>query len=212
LVNKRVGKIIVTNRTRENAEELVASIHSDFPFQSEVVDFEEFKTHLGDVDLIISSTGSDEPLLYGSDFDGVDRKILAVDIAVPRDIDPSVGQVCNVVLRNIDDLHSIIDEAHENRVRDLPKVKGMVIREMVEFLTWYYLLPLMPAYERTGTRASAQQRAEMVKIKERLKHHLPEIHKLAAQAGGDFRQDLESHHTLINSLRMMSQETVTEAV
>ena len=65
----------------------------------------------------------------------------------------------NIVLKNIDDLHSIVDGTREKRLRDLPKVREMIMNEMVDFLTWYYTLPLMPPMKkrvlnRTGSRRS----------------------------------------------------------
>ena len=78
--------------------------------------------------------------------------MLVIDIAVPRDVEDSVRENPNVIVKNIDDLHSIIDGNQEKRMKDLPKVKDMIIKEMVDFLTWYYLLPILPAYEKTGRR------------------------------------------------------------
>ena len=208
LVNKRVGKIVVTNRTRAHAEELVSSLHQDFAFESEILDFENFKDRLGEMDIVISSTGSNEPILYKADFDGQTSKKLLIDIAVPRDIDTSVTENENVILNNIDDLHTIIDGNQERRMMDLPKVKRMIVREMVDFLSWYYLLPIMPNFEKTGLKPSREQKAEVLRIKEFLTHHVPEIHKLAAQAGQDFQQDLESHFSLIHKLQTMKAEAL----
>ena len=94
------------------------------------------------VDIVISSTGSNHPVLFKEDFAGQTRKVLVIDIAVPRDVDPAVVENPNVILENIDDLHHIADDNHERRMSDLPKVKKMIIEEMIEFLNWYYLLPI----------------------------------------------------------------------
>jgi glutamyl-tRNA reductase len=64
LVNKHVGKILITNRTRASAEDLLAELHKTFQFDSEVVDFETFTDHLPRVDIVISSTGSEQPIIY----------------------------------------------------------------------------------------------------------------------------------------------------
>lgn len=203
LLKKRVGKLIFTNRTRQRAEDLMASFSEEFQFDGEVVDFETFKERLPEVDLIIPSTGSEDAILFKEDFDCQVKRTLVIDLAVPRDVDASVAESPYVVLSNVDEVNLIIDENHGRRLRDLPKVKKMVTKEMVDFLSWYYLLPLMPEYEKTGVRASAEQRKEIVRIKESLLHHLPEIHRIAAEAGGDFRRDLESHKSLINKLKEM---------
>lgn len=211
LVNKHVGKIVVTNRTRQHAEALLASLHQDFAFNSEVLDFEDFKSQLSEMDIVISSTGSNEPILYKADFQNTTSKKLLIDIAVPRDIDASVTDNENVILNNIDDLHSIIDGNQERRMMDLPKVKKMVIREMVEFLNWYYLLAIMPNFERTGLKPTREQTAQILRIKDILTHHVPEIHKLAAQAGVSFEQDLKSHFSLIQILQETKTRTFSVA-
>jgi glutamyl-tRNA reductase len=212
LANKRVGKIIVSNRTRSNAEELLVSLQNDFSFESEIVNFEDFKHRLSDVDIVISSTGSEEPILYKEDFDGHTRKILLIDIAVPRDIDDAVSENPNVVLKNIDDLNSIVDENHEKRSQDLPNVRKMIVKEMVDFLSWYYTLPLLPAYEKTGIRPSAEQTAEVLKIKQFLTDNVSEIHRLYAKANGNFREDLDRHFDLIDRLQTMKARTISAAV
>ena len=198
--------MLVGNRTRERAEQLLASLDHDLPFDSEIVDLSDFKGRLSEVDIVITSTGSPEPILYKDDFAGLERKILAIDIAVPRDIDTAAAENQNVILRNIDDLNSIVVENHERRMGDLPKVKKMVMREMVDFLTWYYSLSLMPEYKKTGTKPSAEQRNEVLRIKEFLDRNASEIHKVATQSNGNFREDLEMHLSLVRTLQLKRAE------
>ncbi len=212
LIKKHIGKLFVTNRTRSHAEQMLAELENDYQFHGEVIDFEDFKSHLPAMDIVISSTGSTEPLLHRDDLAGCNTKKLLIDIAVPRDIDPSVTENENVILKNIDDLNTIIDGNQERRMMDLPKVKKMIVREMVDFLSWYYLLPIIPNFERTGERPTREQTAEILRIKEFLAHHVPEIHKLAANAGRDFQQDLDSHLSLINKLQARKAETLGVAV
>ena len=146
LINKNIAKILVTNRTRSHAEDMVSRLHADHSFEIEILDFDNFKDHLPSVDMIISSTGSIDPILLKDDFPVLEKKLLVIDIAVPRDVDTAVAEVPKITLRNIDALRSIIDGHYEKRVNDLPKVKTMIVEEMVDFLTWYYSLPIMPPY------------------------------------------------------------------
>jgi glutamyl-tRNA reductase len=212
LINRGIGRLIFTNRTRSNAEELMSALKADFEFDGEVFDFDAIRECLPQVDMIISSTGSPEPILYKKDFEGQKALTLAVDIAVPRDIDESAANNPLVTLKNIDDLNLIIDENHGRRMADLPKVKKLIVNEMVEFLSWYYLLPILPAYEKTGSKPSAEQKAEILQTKELLMQHVPEIHRLAAQAGGDFHQDLSNHQALINKLKSVNAQRLGQPV
>jgi glutamyl-tRNA reductase len=209
LVNKRIARILVANRTPEHAEELIASLAT--PIECEVLDFGNFKDRLGEADMIISSTGSDDLVLFADDFAGIDKKLLVIDIAVPRDVDPHVAGLPGIVLKNIDDLRSVIDHHHERRQSDLPKVKKMIVEEMVEFLVWYYSLPIMPAYEKTGSKPPPEITYEILQVKQFLNQNLSEIHRLAARSGGDFYEDLSSHFMLIDKLQSMKAETFTTA-
>jgi len=206
-INKKISKILVTNRTRSHAEAMVSVLPADHSFECEILDFDKFKEYLPEVDMIVSSTGSVDPILFKTDFPVLEKRLLLIDIAVPRDVETAVAEVPYVTLRNIDELRSIIDGHQERRVNDLPKVQKMIVDEMVDFLTWYYSLPIMPNYERTGTKPPPEQTAEILKVKAFLNQNLSEIHRLAAKSGGDFYDDLESHFSLIRSLQTLKDET-----
>jgi glutamyl-tRNA reductase len=136
LINKRVGKITIANRTRLHAEQMLESLAKTYTFNGEVIDFASFKEHLPNTDIVISSTSSQEPVIFPDDIARRDKRILLIDIAVPRDVDPSVGNIANVVLKNIDDLHSIVDANYGRRMADLPRVKKLVVGEMADILMW----------------------------------------------------------------------------
>ena len=205
LINKRVRKLIVSNRTRSHASELLGSLE---PGQTEtaIVDFDAFHDSFRDVDIVISSTGAQTPIIGPNDVKTLTRKILLIDLAVPRDIDPAVAEQPHVALKNIDDLHGVVQENHERRLNDLPKVKKLIAGEMVDFLTWYYTLPLLPACGRTGEKPTDKQKAEILRVKQFLNNNLHEIHGLYAGAKGDFQEDLNSHFALVKRLQSMKMD------
>jgi glutamyl-tRNA reductase len=205
LVNRKVGRLFVTNRTREHADEMLHSLGQRFSLDGGVIDFASFKNILPEADVVLSSTGSEEPILFAEDFAHQNRKTVVIDIAVPRDVDEAVGACDNVILKNIDDLNLVVDSTREMRLRDLPKVRDMIRHEMVDFLTWYYTLPLLPEYEKTGVKPSVGQTREVLKIKEFLNQNIDEIHNLYALSNGDFNEDLASHLDLIERLQSMKQ-------
>ena len=203
LIKKQVGKIYITNRTRENAEELLTNLHKNHHFASEILDFSDFKNYLNETDIVISSTSSPEPILDKADFTSQTNKILLIDIAMPRDIEPLVSENEHVVLKNIDDLHSIVDRNFERRMKDLPRVKKLIGKEMSDFLMWYYSLPLMPAFQKTHTKPDREVVSEILKIKEFLIKNVSHLHKLAMQNGGDAKDDLRNHLHLVEKLQAM---------
>jgi glutamyl-tRNA reductase len=203
LLKKQVGKIYITNRTREHAEELFANLHKNHHFDSEILDFGDFKNYLNHTDIVISSTSAPESILGKADFAEQTNKILLIDIALPRDIEPSAAENEQVVLKNIDDLHSIVDRNFERRMKDLPVVKKLIGREMSDFLMWYYSLPLLPALQKTHAKPEPEVVSEILKIKEFLIKNVSHLHKLAMQNGGNAKDDLQNHVRLVEQLQAM---------
>ena len=128
-----------------------------------------------------------------------------IDIAIPRDVAPEAGENPSVILKNIDDLHSIVDRNHERRAKDLPQVKKIIMREMGESLTWYYSLPLLPVFQKTYTKPDREVVNEILKIKDFLIKNVSELHKLAMQSRGDVSTDLQNHLALVEKLQTMKQ-------
>ncbi len=206
LLKRQVGKIKITNRTRENAEELLTNLQKSNHFEGEIVDFNDFKNHLNETDIVISSTGAIEPILTATDFANQTNKILLIDIAIPRDIAPEVGENEVVILKNIDDLHAIVDRNYERRTKDLPHVKRIIMKEMGDFLTWYYSLPLLPVFQKTYTKPDRATVGEILRIKEFLIKNVSELHKLAMQSRGNVADDLQNHIALVEKLQAMKRE------
>jgi glutamyl-tRNA reductase len=212
LANKKIGRLFITNRTRAHAESLLSELKLEFIIDASVVAFESFKSMIPEIDVVITSTASEEPILFADDFAGQDRETVVIDIAVPRDVDESVAFCKNVILKNIDDLNIIVDGTREKRLRDLPKVRKVIMNEMVDFLTWYYTLPLLPEYEKTGAKPSKEQTDEVLRVKEFLDQNVAEIHRLYAGSNGDFSDDLASHFDLVKRLQSMKEQAFAAGV
>lgn len=208
LLKKNVGKLLVTNRTKENAAEFLDELHKSYEFESEIIDFENFRDHLNQTDIIISSTSSPDYILFEEDFDKQCRKILLIDIALPRDISPEVTRNEFVSLKNIDDLHSVVDENFKKRMAEMSKVKKIIYREMGDFLVWYYSLPLLPASFKSGQKPDNKSIEEFKKIKEYLAANAGWFHRMARQT--DVRNELDEHKNLVKQLYVMRESALGE--
>lgn len=211
LLKRSIGKILITNRTNAKAIELMESLQKDHEFDGETIRFEDFKKHLDQTDILISSTGASEPVLRKKDFRDQTNKILLIDIAIPRDIEADAAENEFVVLKNIDDLHQIVDRNYERRMSDLPRVKKIVMKEMGEFLAWYYSLPLLPEMEKTGAKNRGENVKEVLRIREFLLKNASEFHKLARETNGDAANDLKNHFALVEKLQTMKREAFGDA-
>jgi len=143
LVDQGVKRLIVANRTYERAADLAHR------FDGIAVSLHDGLQMISDVDIVISSTGATEPVL-GRDrmadvmHDRRNRPIFLIDIAAPRDIDPRVRDLYNVILYDMDDLQSVLDDNAEARKVEARKVEGIVEREVDRFLAWYQNLAITP--------------------------------------------------------------------
>jgi glutamyl-tRNA reductase len=206
LIKREVGKIYITNRTRAHAAELLENLHRNHHFAGEVIDFEDFKGYLNETEIVISSTSAPEPILTAADFAAQTRKILLIDIAIPRDVAPEVAEIETVVLKNIDDLHAIVDRNYGRRTKDLPVVKGIIMKEMGDFLTWYYALPLMPVFAKSRTKPDRATVAEILKIKQFIVENVSYLHRMAMRNHGDAQSDLQNHVQLVKKLQEMKNQ------
>lgn len=117
--------VLVTNRSLERAQELVAE------FQGEAIPFADLPQALGRADIVISSTSAPYYVLGSNEVRGAmggrpDRPLLLIDLAVPRDIDPAVLQVPAVYLYNIDQLAELGRLNMERRQKEAAACEKLV--------------------------------------------------------------------------------------
>ena len=117
LMGKGLKKVIVTNRHMDKAEDLASKIHG------EAVPFHSALSHADDVDIIVTATGASQYIVKAWDVRNLmmrrgSRPLVAIDIAVPCDIEPEVGNIRNVTLYNIDDLQEVIVQEEIESIED----------------------------------------------------------------------------------------------
>ncbi|HEY4188163.1 MAG TPA: glutamyl-tRNA reductase [Polyangia bacterium] len=124
----------VTNRTAARADELAARIGG-----AETHPFEDLLGALVQADIVIASTGAQRPVLTRALIEAAQKKrrgrlLFLIDIAVPRDVEPSAAQVANVFLADIDDLQKLADEHRDGRRGQADRAEAMVEQEVARFL------------------------------------------------------------------------------
>ncbi len=137
------ARIVVINRSRERAEAL-AREHG-----GEARTLDQLAAELTLADVVVSSTASPGFVITRELMQGVvkarrHRLMLLVDIAVPRDIDPRVGDLENVFLYDVDQLESVSRGAADARLREAEAAERIVHDEVADFETWRRSLALTP--------------------------------------------------------------------
>lgn len=141
LTEARVRRLIVANRTLDNAQALAGR------FGGYAIPLEDLPKHLAEADIVISSTASREPVLTRPMVAAAiaarrRRPMFLVDIAVPRDIEPDVGKLDDVFLYTIDDLREVIDENLRSRQQAAREAEAMIELSVEHFMDWWRALDL----------------------------------------------------------------------
>jgi glutamyl-tRNA reductase len=135
-------RVIVSNRTRERAEEIAAQFADASEVATHVADWSEFEGHLIDADIVIASTRAPHFVLTAEQVGAAmkarrQRPLFLVDIAVPRDIDPKAHELDNVYLYDIDDLQSVVQGNRAQRQGEIERVETIIEGEVTGWEQWY---------------------------------------------------------------------------
>ncbi len=159
--------LAVTNRTFERAFALAER------FKAKPLEFEQLQEHLEQADIVISSTGAPEPIISREMMRAVMKKrknkpVFIIDIAVPRDVEESVGKLDNVYLYAIDDLSAVVEENRAARRDEAVKAEAIVEEECIRFCQWLRSLSLQPAIADLVCRAERIAEEELARTLRRI--------------------------------------------
>lgn len=161
-----VKNVIVVNRTFTKAQELAAVFHGTaYPL-------EDLPRALLEADVVVSSTGAKQFVITHEMVQKVleDRKkpLFFIDIAVPRDIDPSVNQLDNAFLYNMDDLEEIVAANVGLREQEAVRVEEWITAELATFQEWLDTLGVVPVISALRSKSLQIQADAMMKIERKL--------------------------------------------
>jgi glutamyl-tRNA reductase len=162
---KRCGvtQIFVTNRTRPRAEEMAAL------FGGKIVDYDKYLAAIRDVDIVITSSGAPHYILTQADM----RKIIAarknapmflIDIAVPRNIEPTVNKLDNVFLYDIDDLTKVVDSNLQGRKKEAEDAEEIVAEEVERMITRLKTRDVVPMIVSLQEQLEHMRQAEIARF------------------------------------------------
>ena len=144
LQKKGVKHFIATNRTFEKAVTLATE------FKGVAIAFQEFRHYLPQCDIIITATGATNHLITRDEMakavisDGRRQPQVLIDLAVPRNIEKSVGSLDQVKLYGVDDLQSIIRDTEVARKETFSKAEIIIDKISDEYFEWVDSRALRP--------------------------------------------------------------------
>jgi glutamyl-tRNA reductase len=128
---RAAGPLVVVNRTISRAEAL-ARRHG-----GTAAPLDQLAARIADADVVVAATSASEPLVRRADLLPLaarrDRPWLFLDLGVPRDVEPSVADLPNVLLHDVDDLRTIADHSLARRTAEVPRAEAIVATAVTEF-------------------------------------------------------------------------------
>ncbi len=151
--------VFVATRRRDRALSLARRYGGDS------VSFDELPQALERADIVLAATASPHLLLESRELAEVmrareERSMLLIDLAVPRDIDSSCGEITGVSLYDIDDLQAVIARNRKVRQAEARTAEGIIEQEIQQFAAWMGSLEVLPTL--AALRAHASNIAEQV--------------------------------------------------
>ena len=138
LLSRGVTNVSVANRSRHRAEELANNVGA-----ARVIDFEDWISFCGDVDILITSTSAPAPLLHPENLAPVlaqrlDRPLFIIDMAVPRDVHPDVNELEGVYLYDMDSLQSVAQQSLALRRQQVAVAEAIISEHVSDFWERYF--------------------------------------------------------------------------
>src|SRR5947209_6219344 len=135
--------VFVASRRREKAISLARR------YGGSSVSFDELPVALLEADIVVAATASPHLLLEAEELaevmaDRGNRPLLLIDLAVPRDIGSTCGDLENVSLYDIDDLDATITRNRKVRLAEARRAEGIIEEEIQQFASWLGSLEVLP--------------------------------------------------------------------
>lgn len=151
LRDRGIGRLLVTNRSAERAEEFARR------FGGRVIPWGEWDAALVQPDIVVSSVSAEEAVLRRETIERAmsargNRALLLMDLGVPRNLDPAAGSLYNVYLYNVDDLSDIVEQNRRARESEVPRAETIVEEHLGKFLSWQASVELVGLLEALRTR------------------------------------------------------------
>ncbi|MGE0860078.1 MAG: glutamyl-tRNA reductase [Gammaproteobacteria bacterium] len=135
LVGAHIGRLVVANRSLDNAQALAERVGG------EAIELNDITHHLTKVDIVVTSTASRLPIVTRGIIDvamkqrGFDPMFI-VDLAVPRDVEPTVGELEDVYLYTVDDLEHVVSSNLKLRHEAAAQAEEMVHLQVRDYMEW----------------------------------------------------------------------------
>lgn len=163
MIERGISSLNIANRTKDNALKMAQNLGAN------LIEFDKLAAEFLAHDIVICATSSPEYVVtrgmlepfYKDD----QKKTIAVDISVPRNIEPSVADLTNVFLYDMDDLKAVVDKNMEDRRRAASYVEKIIVKSIEEYKTWFNSQRIVPTIKYLQEKFEDIRASEIEKVK-----------------------------------------------
>ena len=167
LLDEGAKLITIVNRSIERAHELARRI------AGEVAPWGDLKRLLAQADLVVATTGATQPIITAQDFrqihhDRAQHPIFILDLAIPRDFEPSISEFAGVYLYCVDDLKETCQSNQRARELEWPKAERIIEQETAKFMAELHHRATGPTIRRLKEQADRVKADELDRLLKKL--------------------------------------------
>lgn len=167
-----LGRLIIANRTLDNAHRLAAELGGY------AISLHDIPAHLSEADMVFSSTSAQSAILtLQQAVDAIKKRkrrpVYMVDMAIPRDIEPAVGDLEDIYLYTIDDLGDVIQENLRSRQDAARRAEEIIDTQVAYFMGWLGTLDVVPSIRALRARGEMVRDEALAKARRRLAAGVP---------------------------------------
>jgi glutamyl-tRNA reductase len=156
LRDRNIGRLYVTNRSREKAEEFAQR------YFASVIEWGDWETALKLPDVLVSAVAVEEPLLTKALLEKAmvlrgNRALFVMDLGLPRNVAPGVAELYNTYLYTMEDLTEIVEHNRDARRSEVPKAEALVEEHVGKFISWQASVELIGVLDNLRQRMRAQR-------------------------------------------------------
>jgi glutamyl-tRNA reductase len=155
-----VGRILVTSRSAARVKLLCDEL------DGEPLPFAEMASAIEEADVVVACTAAMEPVVVTQDVQEAmsrrpERQLTVLDVGMPRDVEPSAGDIENVEVYSLEKLHSIAEEHRRTRVEAAEQADALIERAVGRFKEQLAGISAEPVIRTLGSRAETMREAEL---------------------------------------------------
>lgn len=167
LVAEGANQITIVNRSRPRAEAMANE------FSANVADWSQLDELLVQADLVVSTTGATEPIVTLERYQQLEsqryqKTLCILDLAVPRDFDPAIGECLGVYLNSVDDLKEACEANQQARQQEWPAARKIIDAETDRFIADWNHRATGPTIKRLRAQANELKSRELERLMNKL--------------------------------------------